>query len=155
MSLVPHFARGRLALAGMTIATAIVSFLSAGILNQLGRGQIFIGNTGTIFAPLFPIITAFIFTAQLFVTDPRKDKIYFIIAATLGLAIGLVLPSVAVAIRTLEYVWCLMLFAMVKDLAYGSLRNNRLSKIFVISCFIAMTTLYQMYSSNWLAFTII
>lgn len=153
--LLPHFVRSRWAHVALAVFMAMVAFVSSGLLSDLQRGEIYIGKTGTIFAVLFPLISLSLFFAQLWATDPGKEKIYLIIAVTLGLAMGLALPSVGVSHRIMEIGLCLLLFAIMKDFANGYSKRNKALAILVMVGFIAFETFHHIFVGNWLAITII
>lgn len=157
--LLPNLVRSRWALVALTVFTAIGSFFSAGILDELQRGQAYIGKTGTFFALSFPIVSIALFFAQLWANDSSKDKIKdkinLIIALTMGLSLGLTLPSVGVSWRILEIGLCLLLFANIRCLANSRSKRNKSLAILVLLGFIAFEGFHHLYVGNWLAITIV
>lgn len=157
--LLPNLVRSRWALVALTVFSAIAGFFAAGLLDQMQRGQAYVGKTGTFFALSFPIVSITLFFVQLWANDSGKDKIKdkinLIIALTMGLSMGLTLPSIGVSWRILEIGLCLLLFANIRCLANSRSKRNKTLAILVLLGFIVFEGLHHLYTGNWLAITIV
>jgi hypothetical protein len=151
----PYYVRSRWGLVAFMAFVGILAYFSAGLLNEVQRGEAYIGKIGTIFAMVFPLIGVFLFFSHLWANRRANDKIYFVIAINLGLATGLALPSVGVSHRLLEIGLSLLLFAIIRDLANGSTKLNRPFVYLVMIIFLAFETFHHFYTGNWLAITIL
>lgn len=150
-----NFDRSRRGLVVLTIIIAVAAYLFSNVLNNLDRGANYIDNKGTIFAPLFAVISSILFTIQIWASDKYKDDIYLNISFIFGLSLGLSLPSIAISHRILEIGQSLFLFVMVRDLATGIARRNRPKAVLVLTCFMGFEFLHHIYMGNWLAITIL
>jgi len=152
---VPRLFRRRITFVAISVIIAIVAFLESGIIDTLWRGQSYIGKSGTRNALLFPSMSLILFYTQLWVTDPAKNGLNLIICVSMGLAMGLALPSVGVSHRLLEIGLCLFLFAICKDWATGNHIRGKFMPSMVMAGFLILLTIRHLWEGNWLVMHIL
>lgn len=118
--------------------SAAAAYSLSGYVVSTQRADGLINNQGSISAFLFPTATIAIFMLQLISCIPAKNKVYGVFAIAMGTSFGLVMPAVTISFRFMEMSWCILLFAMLKDI---SSENFAKGKSFAVLTFVLFTLL--------------